>query len=103
MNYGFNPLLPAYVDVGDSWVGDANGRDYQIYGVTGVTKVAGTQTVKVPAGTFKGAVVLGSTLKQSGFPFGSGTRTMWFAPGRGLVKLVFRHADGSTSTVELLK
>ena len=30
-------------------------------------------------------------------------RTMWFAPGKGLVKLVFRHADHSVSTVERLK
>jgi hypothetical protein len=60
------------------------------------------QTVKVPAGTFR-AVVVGSTLKQAGFPFGSGTRTAWFVDGRGLVKLVFRHGDGSVSQVELLK
>jgi hypothetical protein len=30
-------------------------------------------------------------------------RTMWFAPGRGLVKLVFKHRDGSTSLVQLIK
>jgi hypothetical protein len=40
---------------------------------------------------------------QKGFPFGSGTRTSWFAPGRGLVKLVFQHGDGSVSDVELLR
>jgi hypothetical protein len=44
-----------------------------------------------------------SVLKQPGFPFGSGTRTCWFAPGRGLVKLVFQHGDGSVSTVTLLR
>jgi hypothetical protein len=27
---------------------------------------------------------------------------MWFAPGRGLIKLVFDHRDGSVSTVQLL-
>jgi hypothetical protein len=102
MNFGLNPVLPGYANIGDSWVAAAKGRDWQIYGVTGSTKIAGIQTVKVPAGTFK-ALVVGSTLKQKGFPFGSGTRTMWFAPGKGLVKLVFRHADGSVSRVELLK
>jgi hypothetical protein len=102
MNYGFNPVLPAYAGKGDGWVADKSGRDWEIYGVTGSTKVVGVQTVKVPAGTFK-ALVVGSTLKQDGFPFGSGTRTMWFAPGKGLVKLVFRHGDGSVSQVELLK
>ena len=35
--------------------------------------------------------------------FGSGTRTSYFQPGRGLVKLVFEHRDGSVSTVERLK
>jgi hypothetical protein len=28
---------------------------------------------------------------------------MWFSPTRGLVKLVFRHGDGSVSTVVLIK
>jgi hypothetical protein len=58
--------------------------------------------VRVPAGTFQ-ALELQSTLTQRGFPFGSGVRTMWFAAGRGLVKLVFKHRDGSTSVVQLLK
>jgi hypothetical protein len=44
--------------------------------------------------------VVRSNLRQRGFPFGSGTRTSWFAPGEGLVKLVFRHRDGSVSTVQ---
>ena len=34
---------------------------------------------------------------------GSGTRTSYFVSGRGLVKLVFRHKDRSTSVVELLR
>jgi hypothetical protein len=42
-------------------------------------------------------------LTQPGFPFGSGTRTCWFAPGKGLVKLTFKHRDGSTSQVVLIK
>jgi hypothetical protein len=102
MDFGFNPILPAYPATGDSWQADTSGRDWQIYGVTGTTKVFGLQTVKVPAGTFQ-ALVVGSTLTQPGFPFGSGTRTLWFVPGKGLVKLVFRHGDGSVSEVTLLK
>jgi hypothetical protein len=102
MTFGFNPLIPAYPAPGNSWSARSSGRDFQIYGVTGTTKVAGVQTVKVPAGTFR-ALVVGSTLKQPGFPFGSGTRTSWFAPDKGLVKLVFRHGDGSTSVVELTR
>jgi hypothetical protein len=102
MTFGFNPVIPAYPAPGNSWIGRSRGRDFQIYGVTGTTKVAGIQTVKVPAGRFR-ALVVGSTLKQAGFPFGSGTRTSWFAPDKGLVKLVFRHGDGSTSVVELTR
>jgi hypothetical protein len=65
--------------------------------------VLGTQKVKVPAGTFAKALVVRTTLSQKGFPYGSGTRTCWFAPNKGLVKLVFKHADGSVSTVQLLR
>lgn len=102
MTYGINPLLPAYPAAGDTWTQGASGSEYSIYGVTGVERVVGVQRVRVPAGTFE-ALVVTAKLKQPGFPFGSGTRTSWFAPGRGLVKLIFRHGDGSVSTVELIK
>ena len=101
MNFGFNPILRAYPAGGTSGAA-ARARDYSIFGVTGTTKVLGVQTVTVPAGTFK-ALAVRSTLTQAGFPFGSGTRTAWFAPGKGLVKLVFQHGDGSVSDVVLLK
>jgi len=102
MTFGFNPLLPAYPAAGSLWGSDPNSRDYAVYGVTGSTRVVGVQSVTVPAGTFK-ALVVTSTLTQPGFPFGSGTRTSWFAPDRGLVKLVFRHGDKSVSVVELMR
>lgn len=99
--YGFNPIIPAY-GAPSSWNAIVPSRDYTIFGVTGTTNVVGVQKVKVPAGTFN-ALVVQSTLAQDGFEYGTGTRTMWFAPDKGLVKLVFRHADKSVSTVELLK
>jgi hypothetical protein len=102
MTFGFNPLIPAYPAAGGTWPGAATGRDYAIYGVTGSARVLGVQSVKVPAGTFR-ALAVQTVLNQRGFPFGSGTRTSWFASGKGLVKLVFRHADKSVSTVELVK
>jgi hypothetical protein len=102
MTFGFNPVIPAYPAAGDAWSADPNGRDFAVYGITGSSRVVGIQKVKVPAGTFD-ALVVSSNLTQPGFKFGSGTRTMWFVAGKGLVKLVFRHRDGSTSTVELLK
>jgi hypothetical protein len=102
MDFGFNPIMPAYPESGTSWSAAHTGRDFQFYGVSGRSKVLGMQTVTVPAGTFH-ALAVETTLSQPGFPFGSGTRTSWFAPGRGLVELVFRHGDGSVSRVELLK
>ena len=101
MTYGFSPVIPAYPTAGNTWSGGTSGRDYAIYGVTGTSTVLGVQTVKVTAGTFK-ALAVRTVMTQKGFPFGSGTRTSWFAPGRGLVKLVFKHGDGSVSTVELI-
>jgi hypothetical protein len=102
MAWGYNPILPAYPAAGNVWGSSTSGRDFSVYGVSGGTRVVGVQSVTVPAGKFQ-ALVVRSTLTQPGFPFGSGTRTTWFAPDRGLVKLVFRHADGSTSVVELVK
>jgi hypothetical protein len=102
MTFGFNPLITATPEAGNTWQGGKNLNDFATYGVTGQTTVLGIQKVKVPAGTFQ-ALAVRSVLEQPGFPFGSGTRTMWFAAGRGLVKLVFRHGDHSVSTVVLLK
>ena len=102
MTYGFNPVLPAYPAPGATWASDPASRDFDVYGVTGTSRVVGIQKVTVPKGTYQ-ALVVTSSLSQAGFPFGSGTRTMWFAPDRGLVKLQFRHGDGSVSVVELIK
>jgi hypothetical protein len=102
MTFGFNPVIPAYPTAGNRWSSDPNSRDFDVYGVNGTTRVVGVRKVVVPAGTYD-ALVVASTLSQPGFTFGSGTRTMWFVANKGLVKLVFRHADGSVSTVELLQ
>jgi hypothetical protein len=101
MIYGFNPIVPPYGTT-QTWNAIVPSRDYSIFGVTGSSTVMGTQRVTVPGGTFT-ALVVRSTLSQAGYPFGTGTRTSWFAPGKGLVKLVFRHADHSVSTVQLLR
>ena len=101
MTFGFNPVIPAYAVPGTAWSSDPSSRDFSIYGVTGTSRVVGIRKVTTPKGTFD-ALVVTSKLRQPGFPFGSGTRTMWFAPDRGLVKLQFKHGDGSTSVVELI-
>jgi hypothetical protein len=101
MTYGFNPVLPAYPSAGQAWK-SGSPFDFQTYGVKGTSWVVGIRTVHVPAGTFR-ALEVESKLTQVGHPFGSGIRRLWFAAGRGLVKLVFAHRDGSTSVVQLLK
>jgi hypothetical protein len=101
MNFGFNPILTAYPGAGQHWSSSRSSAEFVTYGVTGSSTVLGLQRVHVPAGTFE-AIAVRSTLHQPGFPYGSGTRTCWFAPGKGLVKLVFDHGDGSVSTVVLL-
>jgi hypothetical protein len=101
MVFGFNPLLPAYAQPGATWT-SGNPADFQTFGVTGRTRIIGLRTVRVPAGRFS-ALEVQSVLTQRGYPFGSGVRTCWFAAGRGLVKLVFKHRDGSVSVVQLLK
>jgi hypothetical protein len=101
MNFGVGTLLTAYPAAGDHWSTGKGSAEYKTYGVTATTRVLGLQTVRVPAGTYR-AVAVRTSLQQPGFPFGSGTRTSWFAPGQGLVKLVFQHGDGSVSTVLLL-
>jgi hypothetical protein len=101
MDFGLNPILTAYPAAGERWSSSRTSSEFQTYGVTGTTRVLGVQRVTVPAGTFQ-ALAVQTTLAQPGFPFGTGTRTCWFAPGRGLVKLVFRHGDGSVSTVALV-
>ncbi len=99
--YGFGPVLPAYAVPGTAWH-SGNAYDFNLFGVTGTTRILGIRTVRVPAGRFR-ALEVRSTLTQKGFAYGSGVRTMWFAAGRGLVKLTFRHRDGSTDTVTLTK
>jgi hypothetical protein len=103
MTFGFNPVLPAYPEKGQTWAHDRTSPDFRAFGVTGHSKVIGTSTVRVPAGTYRHAIKVESTLSQKGFKFGTGRRDSWFAPGKGLVKLVFHHRDGSVSTVERLR
>jgi hypothetical protein len=102
MAFGLNPILQAYPAAGQSWNTKAGSRDYRVFGVTGFSKVVGIRKVTTPAGHFR-ALAVESHLKQKGHPFGSGVRISYFAPGKGLVKLVFRHRDGSVSTVDRVR
>jgi hypothetical protein len=103
MVFGYNPIVTVPAVKGESWRSSRGGRDWKLFGVTGVSRVLATaRKVKTPAGTFRTTVVR-SKLEQPGFRFGSGARTSYFASGRGLVKLIFRHRDGSRSVVERVR
>ena len=102
MVYGFGPVVPVGEAAGYTWASSRASSDWKTFGVTGRSTLTRTRRVRVPAGRFR-AVAVRSTLRQAGFPFGSGSRTAYYASGRGLVKLVFRHRDGSVSTVERVR
>jgi hypothetical protein len=99
LTFGFNPIVTVAPVTGESWRSSRDGRDYRIFGVTGTSRALAPRKVKTPAGTFE-AIGIRSKLTQAKFPYGSGTRTSWFAAGKGLVKLVFAHRDGSVSTIQ---
>lgn len=101
LTFGFNPVIPAYPNPGDHWT-SGNATDMRNFGVSGTTQVIGVRSVRVPAGRFS-ALEVRSTLTQPGSRYGSGVRTVWLAPGRGLVKLTFSHRDGSVSQIELIR
>ena len=100
MAFGFGPVVPIDARKGTTWRSAREGRDWKLFRVSGVSKVVATRRkVRTRAGRFRTTVVR-SRLIQRGHRFGSGTRTTYFAAGRGLVKLRFRHRDGSVSIVE---
>jgi hypothetical protein len=102
MGWGMPQILPAYPVIGSCWSSRRGSAAYQHFGVNGRSCVLGVKTVRVPAGRFR-ALEVKSVLTQPGYRFGSGVRYSWFAPKRGLVKLVFDHANHSVSTVVLIK
>jgi hypothetical protein len=102
MTYGFNPVLRVNPPKGATWTSRRGSRDFTVYGVSGRSTVLGYETVATPRGRVR-ALRVRTTLRQAGFRYGSGVRDSWFAPDRGLVKLVLRHDDGSTSIVDRLR
>jgi hypothetical protein len=102
MAFGFNPVVPGYPEQGQTWKAQRSSRDHKVFGVLGTSRVLGIRRISTPVGKLR-TLVVRTTMTQNGFRFGSGTRTMYFAAGKGLVKLVFRHRDGSVSTAERLR
>jgi hypothetical protein len=102
MVYGFGPVVPVYGEKGETWRSSCDSRDWSIFHVVGRSKLLGTRKVRTPAGRFE-AVAIESRLSRKGSRFGSGRRISYFASQKGLVKLVFRHRDGSVSKVERVR
>ena len=83
MVFGYNPILPVPAEKGALWRSAREGRDWRLFGVTGVSRVIGTnRRVRTPAGLFRTTVVR-SRLTQRGYRFGSGTRTTLVRGGQG--------------------
>ena len=71
MTYGFNPVLPGYDGSRRVWRSSRTSRDWQVYGVTGVTRLIGRRKIRTPAGRYRARRVR-STLRQRGFSSAAG-------------------------------
>lgn len=58
-------------------------------------------SIIVPAGSFDDAIQINTAITSTD-DYLAGTREMWFAPDTGLVRVVYHHNDGSTTTAELV-
>jgi len=114
-NYRFwldAPLLKFPVRVSEAWSSLSRGTDGMVERII----EADDETVSVPAGRFDGAVRVKSALQlptaDEGSPqanevynssrgFREGERWMWFAPGIGIVKAEYHHANGKRTIIEL--
>ena len=68
MVFGFNPILPVPADKGVLWRSSREGRDWKLFGVTGVSRVIGTnRRLRTPSGLFRTTVVR-SRLTQTWLP-----------------------------------
>ncbi|MGD2146801.1 MAG: ExeM/NucH family extracellular endonuclease [Anaerolineae bacterium] len=92
-------LFPAFFRVGDDWSGSnwIGGTAY------GGTSWAITDEARVSAGdtTYQQCLHI-ETVVTGPHSFGVGTRHAWFAPGVGLVRLLYKHQEGSETHAELL-
>ena len=110
LNYAEQPslILKLSPKVGDEWTGIAHGASEGIEGNTVVEST--TEKIEVPAGIFEdclkvkttitGGVTEGNLLPRDAFI--RGTRTMYFAPGVGLIKLEYQHEVGHRTEIILV-
>jgi hypothetical protein len=86
-----NPLI-----AGETW--RWQGRGMMGVSIDDSSRVAGAETVVVPAGEFRGAMKVESTVLQGGATV---SKTYWWAPGVGMVKSATL-SGGVLSSTELL-
>jgi len=96
MHHGSRPLLRYPVSVGDTWTGETVMDGKFLWGDTEVT---GFESVTLSTGLVT-ALRTTTVISYTGNNIISGTKDMWFVNNTGLVKLVYEHADGSTTYVE---
>jgi beta-lactamase regulating signal transducer with metallopeptidase domain len=96
-------LLELPVTPGGSW------RQAGENGASAETSIEGYETVTVEAGTFSDCVKHVTVIsdahsdRQAANDFANGIRTLWFAPGVGLVKMVYTPDNGKVTEAELLR
>ena len=95
-----NDFLMQPLSQGKSWLGygrtESSLPNHE--GLSAVTSV--TETVMVAAGIFTDVMHVHTVISGTN-DYLSGERDMWFAPGVGLIKLVYNHDDGAVTTAEL--
>jgi len=95
-------LLEFPVTPGDTWTQAGEN------GALAETSIEGHETVTVEAGTFPSCikhvtVISDAQGKPEANDFANGVRTLWFAPGVGLVKMQYTHDNGKVTEAELLR
>src|SRR4051812_30631172 len=70
MLFGFNPVMEVWPITGDSWRSSPDGRDYDAFGVTGISTVLKPHIIKTKAGRFT-AIGVKTRMTQAGYAFGS--------------------------------
>ncbi|HLG41857.1 MAG TPA: hypothetical protein VI643_00730, partial [Planctomycetota bacterium] len=84
---------------GASW--SSKGQWAGSYELTLTGKVQGFETVTVPAGRFRCAKIELQFSFRSGGNVYDYFRTLWLAPGVGIVRHAYRHVNGTNGTMEL--
>jgi len=103
MHYAYVPydFLRQPLQVGQTWVGYGQTEASLPVHEGRSTVISDSETVAVTAGTFTDALHVRTVISGTN-QYLSGDRHIWFAPGVGLLRLIYNHDDGSVTTAELV-